>query len=108
VRCAEALWQQFEDQGRERLAADDEWDEHGLVFSSAVDRPLDATSVRSRTSTGSAPTSGRLGISGTASCPRSPTGASRWKRSPDSSVLRPVIQTGAVVMDGIFGAIQQR
>jgi hypothetical protein len=35
-------------------------------------------------------------------------GASRWKRSPDASVIRPVIQTGAVAMDGICGAVQQR
>jgi hypothetical protein len=41
--------------GWERLAAD-EWDEHGLVFSSAVAKPLDATNVHSRMSTGSAPT----------------------------------------------------
>ncbi|MFD7489414.1 hypothetical protein [Streptomyces mirabilis] len=35
-------------------------------------------------------------------------GVSRWKRSPDASVIRPVIQTGAVAMDGICGAVQQR
>lgn len=46
ARCVEVLWQQFEDQGWERLAADDSWEEHGLVFSSAVGKPLDATNVR--------------------------------------------------------------
>jgi len=46
ARCVEGLWQQFEDQGWERLAAGDNWEEHGLVFSSAVGKPLDATNVR--------------------------------------------------------------
>ncbi|MFD5080299.1 tyrosine recombinase XerC [Streptomyces sp. NPDC058371] len=46
ARCVEVLWQQFEDQGWERLAAGDSWEEHGLVFSSAVGKPLDATNVR--------------------------------------------------------------
>lgn len=46
ARCVEVLWQQFEDQGWERLAADDKGEEHGLVVSSAVGKPLDATNVR--------------------------------------------------------------
>ncbi len=46
ARCVDALWQQFEDQGWDRLAADEEWEEHGLVFSSAVGKPLDAANVR--------------------------------------------------------------
>ncbi|MEU5378485.1 tyrosine-type recombinase/integrase [Streptomyces sp. NPDC005968] len=46
ARCVDALWQHFEDQGWDRLAAGDEWEEHGLVFSSAVGKPLDATNMR--------------------------------------------------------------
>jgi len=46
ARCVEALWRQFEDQGWDRLAADEEWEEHGLVLSSAVGKPLDAADVR--------------------------------------------------------------
>jgi integrase len=44
--CVEALWQQSEDQGWDRLSADDAGEEHGLVFSSAVGKPLDAANVR--------------------------------------------------------------
>jgi hypothetical protein len=64
ARCVDALWQRFEDQGWDRLAAGEKWEEHGLVFSSAVGKPLDATNVRQafrqalRASTGSTPTSG--------------------------------------------------
>lgn len=46
ARGVEALWQQFEDQGWDRLAADEKWEEQGLVFSSAVGKPLDAANVR--------------------------------------------------------------
>ncbi len=46
ARCVEALWQQFENQAWDRLAAGDKWEEHGLVFSSAVGKPLDAANVR--------------------------------------------------------------
>lgn len=42
----DALRQQFEDQGWDRLAADEEWEAHGLAFSSAVGKPLDAANVR--------------------------------------------------------------
>jgi hypothetical protein len=42
----EALWQQSEDQGWDRRSADDAREEHGLVFSSAVGKPLDAANVR--------------------------------------------------------------
>lgn len=37
-RCVESL--------RDRLAADEKWEEHGLAFASAVGRPLDAANVR--------------------------------------------------------------
>lgn len=90
ARCVEALWQQFEDQGWDRLAADEKRNTDSSsprLSASRSTRPTSAApSVRrSRTSTGSTPTSGRLGSSGTASCHCSPTGASRWKRSRGSS-----------------------
>lgn len=43
---------------------------------------------RSKALTGSLPTSGLRGSSGTASCPCSPTAASRWRRSPGWSGTR--------------------
>nr|WP_237547084.1 tyrosine-type recombinase/integrase [Streptomyces sp. SID161] len=93
ARCLDALGQQFEDQGWDRLAADDAWEEHGLVFSSAVGRPLDAADVRRAFRQA---LKGIDGINadewtprelrcGTASCPCCPTVVYRWKRSPGSS-----------------------
>lgn len=91
ARCVDALWQQFEDQGGigSRLMT------RGRNTASSSRRPWASRSMpptsaapsarRSRTSTGSTPRSGRRGSSGTASCPCSPTGASRWKRSRGSS-----------------------
>jgi integrase len=122
ARCVEVLWQHFEDQGWERLAAGDKWEEHGLVFSSAVGKPLDATNVRrafrqalkdaeeikaddwtprelrhsfvSLLSDRGVPLeeiSRLVGHSGTA-----------VTEEVYRKQIRPVIQTGAVVMDGIF------
>ncbi|MFF7237699.1 Scr1 family TA system antitoxin-like transcriptional regulator [Streptomyces collinus] len=128
ARCVDALWQQFEDQGWDRLAADEEWEEHGLVFSSAVGKPLDAANVRrafrqalkgieginadewtprelrhsfvSLLSDRGVPLeeiSRLVGHSGTAAT-----------EEVDRKQIRPVIQTGAVVMDGIFGTQERR
>ncbi|GAA3771322.1 site-specific integrase [Streptomyces chiangmaiensis] len=122
ARCVDALWQHFEDQGWERLAAGDEWDEHGLVFSSAVGKPLDATNVRRafRQALKDAE-----GVNADEWTPRelrhsfvsllSDRGVpleeiSRLVGHSGTAVteevyrkqIRPVIQTGAVVMDGIF------
>ncbi len=91
ARCVEVLWAQFEDQGWERLAAGDDWEENGLVFSSAVGKPLDATDIRRafRMALKDAE-----GINADEWTPRelrhsfvscSPTVACPWKRSPDSS-----------------------
>ncbi|MGW8784387.1 site-specific integrase [Streptomyces sp. NPDC055796] len=122
ARCVDALWQQFEDQGWDRLAADDQWVETGLVFSSAVGTALDSTNVRrafrqaitdadgieakewtprelrhsfvSLLSDQGVPLeeiSRLVGHSGTAV-----TEAVYRKQ------IRPVIQTGATIMDGIF------
>lgn len=93
-RRIDALWRPYEDQGWDRLAADDEWEEHGLVFSSAVGKPLDAANVRRafrqalKDVDGVDAADGRLGSFGTASCHCSPTVVSRWRRSPGSSVTR--------------------
>jgi integrase len=122
ARCVDALWKQFEDQGWDRLAAGDDWTETGLVFSSAVGTELDSTNVRrafrqaitnaegidakdwtprelrhsfvSLLSDNGVPLeeiSRLVGHSGTAV-----TEAVYRKQ------IRPVIQTGATVMDGIF------
>lgn len=122
TRCVAALWKQFEDQGWDRLAAGDEWTEKGLVSSSAVGTELDSTNVRrafrqaimnaqevdakewtprelrhsfvSLLSDKGVPLeeiSRLVGHSGTAV-----TEAVYRKQ------IRPVIQTGATVMDGIF------
>ncbi|MFI9267816.1 tyrosine-type recombinase/integrase [Streptomyces werraensis] len=128
ARCVEALWQQFEDQGWDRLAAGDKWEEHGLVFSSAVGKPLDAANVRRAFRQA---LKGIGGINADEWTPRelrhsfvsllSDRGVpleviSRLVGHSGTAVteevyrkqIRPVIQTGAVVMDGIFGADPQR
>jgi integrase len=128
ARCVEVLWQHFEDQGWERLAAGDKWEEHGLVFSSAVGKPLDATNVRRafRQALKDAE-----GINADEWTPRelrpsfvsllSDRGVpleeiSRLVGHSGTAVteegyrkqIRPVIQTGAVVMDGIFSRDPKR
>ncbi|MEU1197491.1 site-specific integrase [Streptomyces sp. NPDC005813] len=128
ARCVEVLWQQFEDQGWERLAAGDSWEEHGLVFSSAVGKPLDAPNVRRafRQALKEAE-----GINADVWTPRelrhsfvsllSDRGVpleeiSRLVGHSGTAVteevyrkqIRPVIQTGAVVMDGIFRRAPER
>ncbi|MFE1584149.1 tyrosine recombinase XerC [Streptomyces sp. NPDC058737] len=128
ARCVEVLWQHFEDQGWERLAAGDKWEEHGLVFSSAVGKPLDATNVRRafRQALKEAE-----GINADEWTPRelrhsfvsllSDRGVpleeiSRLVGHSGTAVteevyrkqIRPVIQTGAVVMDGIFKRAPER
>ncbi|MFC9243242.1 tyrosine recombinase XerC [Streptomyces sp. NPDC057136] len=122
ARCVEALWRQFEDQGWERLAAGNDWEEHGLVFASAVGKPLDATNVRRAFRVALKAVEG---IEADDWTPRelrhsfvsllSDRGVpleeiSRLVGHSGTAVteevyrkqIRPVIQTGAVVMDGIF------
>ncbi|MGW0457220.1 site-specific integrase [Streptomyces tendae] len=128
ARCVEVLWQHFEDQGWDRLAAGDKWEEHGLVFSSAVGKLLDATNVRRafRQALKDAE-----GINADEWTPRelrhsfvsllSDRGVpleeiSRLVGHSGTAVteevyrkqIRPVIQTGAVVMDGIFKRAPER
>ncbi|MGP3753383.1 site-specific integrase [Streptomyces sp. IBSNAI001] len=128
ARCVEALWQQFEDQGWDRLAAGDGWEEHGLVFASAVGKPLDSTNVRRafRQALKAAE-----GVDADDWTPRelrhsfvsllSDRGVpleeiSRLVGHSGTAVteevyrkqIRPVIQTGAVVMDGIFKGDHER
>ncbi|MFD7791070.1 tyrosine recombinase XerC [Streptomyces sp. NPDC059759] len=128
MRCVEVLWARFEDQGWERLAAGDDWEENGLVFSSAVGKPLDATNVRRAFR---AALKGAEGLNADEWTPRelrhsfvsllSDSGVpleeiSRLVGHSGTAVteevyrkqIRPVIQTGAVVMDGIFKQAPKR
>jgi integrase len=122
ARCVEVLWEHWENQGWDRLAAGDKWEEHGLVFASAVGKEIDASHVRrafraalikadgldpaewtprelrhsfvSLLSDSGVPLeeiSRLVGHSGTA-----------VTEEVYRKQIRPVIQTGAVAMDGIF------
>ncbi|MGW1076551.1 site-specific integrase [Streptomyces sp. NPDC002537] len=122
ARCVDALWQHWEDQGWDRLAAGDEWEENGLVFPSAVGKELDSANVRRafRQAIDKAE-----GVEAKEWTPRelrhsfvsllSDKGVpleeiSRLVGHSGTAVteevyrkqIRPVIQTGAVVMDAIF------
>ncbi|WP_405571563.1 site-specific integrase [Streptomyces sp. NBC_01167] len=124
ARCVEALWQHWEDQGWDRLAAGDKWEEHGLVFSSAVGKELDSTNVRRAFRQAITKAEG---VNAKEWTPRelrhsfvsllSDSGVpleeiSRLVGHSGTAVteevyrkqIRPVIQTGAVAMDGIFKA----
>ncbi|MGW7691026.1 tyrosine-type recombinase/integrase [Streptomyces asiaticus] len=128
ARCVDVLWQHWEDQGWDRLAAGDDWEEHGLVFASAVGKELDSTNVRRafRQAIKDAE-----GVDANEWTPRelrhsfvsllSDRGVpleeiSRLVGHSGTAVteevyrkqIRPVIQTGAVVMDGIFTADPER
>jgi integrase len=127
ARCVKVLWQHWEDQGWDRLAAGDAWEENGLVFPSAVGKELDAMNVRRafRRAISTAE-----GVNAKEWTPRelrhsfvsllSDRGVpleeiSRLVGHSGTAVteevyrkqIRPVIQTGAVVMDGIFKAVPQ-
>jgi integrase len=122
ARCIEVLWQHWEDQGWDRLAAGDKWEEHGLVFASEVGSELDAANVRRAFRRVLADVDG---IDAAHWTPRelrhsfvsllSDSGVpiediSRLVGHSGTSVteriyrkqIRPVIQTGAVTMDRIF------
>ncbi|MFF8263483.1 tyrosine recombinase XerC [Streptomyces virginiae] len=122
ARCVAALWQQFEEQGWDRLAAGDQWTENGLVFSSATGTELDSTNVRRAFRQA---ITGAEGVDAKEWTPRelrhsfvsllSDKGVpleeiSRLVGHSGTAVteavyrkqIRPVIQTGATVMDGIF------
>ncbi|MFD7285105.1 tyrosine recombinase XerC [Streptomyces sp. NPDC059863] len=124
ARCVEALWQHWEDQGWDRLAAADDWEEHDLVFPSAVGKELDSTNVRRAFR---AAINKAEGVNAKEWTPRelrhsfvsllSDSGVpieeiSRLVGHSGTAVteevyrkqIRPVIQTGAVAMDGIFKA----
>jgi integrase len=122
ARCVEVLWQHWEDQGWDRLAAGDAWEEHGLVFASAVGKEADSSHVRRAFRTA---ITGAEGVNADEWTPRelrhsfvsllSDRGVpleeiSRLVGHSSTAVteevyrkqIRPVVQTGAVVMDGIF------
>lgn len=122
VRCVEVLWQHWENQGWDRLAAGDKWEEHGLVFASDAGTALDAANVRRAFRRVLADAHG---VDPAEWTPRelrhsfvsllSDSGVpiediSRLVGHSGTSVteriyrkqIRPVIQTGAVTMDRIF------
>ncbi|MFJ5922450.1 tyrosine-type recombinase/integrase [Kitasatospora sp. NPDC092948] len=123
ARCVEALLDHWVDQGWDRLAAGDNWQENGLVFHSAVGTELDPSHVRRAFRTAIAKADGITAADWT---PRelrhsfvsilSDKGVpleeiSRLVGHSSTSVteevyrkqIRPVIQTGATVMDDVFG-----
>ncbi|GAA1402685.1 site-specific integrase [Kitasatospora putterlickiae] len=122
ARCVEALWDHWVDQGWDRLAVGDKWEENNLVFHSAVGTELDPSHVRRafRAAIGTAE-----GINAADWTPRelrhsfvsllSDSGVpleeiSRLVGHSSTAVteevyrhqIRPVIQTGATVMDDLF------
>ncbi|MFI8343095.1 tyrosine-type recombinase/integrase [Streptomyces sp. NPDC085639] len=124
ARCVAALWQQFEEQGWDRLAAGDQWTEKRLVFSSATGTELDSTNVRRAFRQA---ITGAEGVDAKEWTPRelrhsfvsllSDNGVpleeiSRLVGHSGTAVteavyrkqIRPVIQTGATAMDQIFRA----
>ncbi|MEV0577643.1 tyrosine-type recombinase/integrase [Streptomyces sp. NPDC050392] len=128
ARCVVALWKHWEEQGWDRLSAGDDWTENGLVFASAVGKALDSTNVRRafRVAIEKA-----AGVNAEEWTPRelrhsfvsllSDSGVpleeiSRLVGHSGTAVteevyrkqIRPVIQTGAVAMDGIFKQDHQR
>ncbi|SCK09206.1 Site-specific recombinase XerD [Streptomyces sp. WMMB 714] len=122
-RCVEALRVQWERQGWQRVAAGERWQEQGLVFTSEVGTPLDAANVRRAFRQA---LSKAEGVDPADWTPRelrhsfvsllSDSGVpleeiSRLVGHSSTAVteevyrkqIRPVIQSGAVVMDSIFG-----
>jgi integrase len=122
-RCITALERQHEQQERDRATAGTRWQEHGLVFASAVGTPLDPSHVRRdfRKAIRGVP-----GLDPAQWTPRelrhsfvsllSDNGTSvdeiaRLVGHSSTAVtelvyrqqIRPVLQSGAVVMDQIFG-----
>ncbi len=128
ARCVEALLDHWVNQGWDRLAAGDDWQENGLVFHSAVGTELDPSHVRRAFRTAIAKAEG---INAADWTPRelrhsfvsilSDQGVpleeiSRLVGHSSTSVteevyrkqIRPVIQTGATVMDDVFGHAPER
>ena len=122
-RCVTALEVQRDLQGRDRLAAGARWRDHGLVFASAVGTPLDPSHVRREFRRA---IRGVPGLNPAEWTPRelrhsfvsllSDNGTpideiARLVGHSSTSVtelvyrqqIRPVLQSGAVVMDRIFG-----
>ncbi|MFK0192428.1 tyrosine-type recombinase/integrase [Kitasatospora sp. NPDC090308] len=128
ARCVEALLDHWVNQGWDRLAAGDDCQENGLVFHSAVGTALDPSHVRRAFRTAIAKAEG---INAADWTPRelrhssvsilSDRGVpleeiSRLVGHSSTSVteevyrkqIRPVIQTGATVMDDVFGHAPER
>jgi integrase len=122
IRCVQALQHHHREQIIERRQAGERWEDHGLVFPSRVGTPIDASDLRRDFRTA---ITGAEGIDPAQWTPRelrhsfvsllSDSGVpleeiSRLVGHKNTTVtqtvyrkqIRPVIQTGAVVMDGIF------
>lgn len=122
TRCVEALWDHWVNQGWDRYAAGDKWEEHNLAFHSDVGKQLDPSHVRRAFR---AAIKGADGVNPEEWTPRelrhsfvsllSDSGVpleeiSRLVGHSGTAVteevyrkqIRPVIQTGAVAMDKIF------
>jgi integrase len=123
-RCVDALKRQHRQQAEERLKAGEAWTENDLVFASKVGTPLDASHVRRDLRRAM---KGAAGVNPADWTPRelrhsfvsllSDAGVSlddisRLVGHSGTAVteqvyrhqLRPVIETGAVTMDSLFGA----
>jgi integrase len=128
AHCVEALWQHWENQGWDRLAAGHTWEERGLVFASAVGKEADASHVRRAFR---AAIKNAEGVEASEWTPRElrhilvslllDSGVpleeiSRVVGHSGTAVteevyrkqIRPVIQTGAVAMDAIFSEDPKR
>ncbi|MDQ1288506.1 MAG: hypothetical protein QG622_2071 [Actinomycetota bacterium] len=127
-RCVLALLEHRHEQITERRQAGEKWHDHGLVFPSRVGTPMDASHVRRDFRTA---LKGASGIDPAEWTPRelrhsfvsllSDSGVpleeiSRLVGHKNTTVtetvyrkqIRPVIQTGAVAMDGIFKTVRSR
>jgi integrase len=122
ARCVEALRRQRVEQAAERLRAGERWIDGGAVFPTWVGTEMDKDNARRafRAALGNAPVSilqtGPRGSRDTPSSPLSDSGMaleeiSRLVGHSGTSVtelvyrhqIRPVVQTGAVAMDALFG-----
>jgi integrase len=126
ARCIEALRKQWAQQAADRLASDrlasDDWQDSGLVLTTAVGSAMDAANVRRDLRRALALVPGmdpgewttrelRHSFVSVLSDGRHPGRADRPTRGPQRTTvtelvyrhqLRPVIQTGATVMDSLF------
>src|SRR5215218_2353036 len=127
-RCVEALKEQQEQQQRDRERAGLAWVEHGLVFTTSLGKPLDHADVRRAFRTAIADAAGVdprdwtprelrhsfVSLLSDSGVPLEEISRLVGHRSTAVTELvyrqqiRPVVQTGAVAMDKIFGSNGER